>query len=66
MRGKKWVGITPIFTGKSTRYSDLIELEPGKLLVVYDSVPYWWGPIPPADKLSKNAICGTFVEVHRR
>ena len=44
--GKKWVGITPIFTGKSTRYSDLIELEPGKLLVVYDSVPYWSGPHP--------------------
>jgi len=64
--GKTWVGATPIFTGKSTRYSDLIELEPGKLLVVYDSVPYGWGPIPPPDKVSKNAICGTFVEVHRR
>jgi len=64
--GKNWVGTTTIFSGKSTRYSDLIEVEPGKLLVVYDSVPYWWGPIPPSDKFSKNAICGTFVEVRRR
>ena len=42
--GKNWVGTTPIFSGKSTRYTDLIEVEPGKLLVVYDSVPY--GGIP--------------------
>jgi hypothetical protein len=64
--GKNGVGITPIFIGKSTRYTDLIELEPGKLFVVYDSVPYGWNPIPLSDKLSKNSICGTFVEVHRR
>lgn len=64
--GKTWVGATTIFSGRSTRYSDLIELEPGKLFVIYDSVPYWWGPIPPTDKFSKNAICGTFVEVRRR
>lgn len=64
--GKQWMAATTIFNGHSTRYSDLIELEPGKLLVVYDSVPYWSGPIPPSDKLSKNAICGTFVEVRRK
>ncbi len=64
--GKKWTGITPIFNGMSTRYTDLIEVEAGKLLVVYDSVPHGWDPIPPSDKLSKNAIYGTFVEVRGR
>ena len=64
--GKKWANITPIFNAMSTRYTDLIEVEPGKLLVVYDSVPYGWDPIPSSDKSSKNAIYGTFVEVWRR
>jgi hypothetical protein len=37
--GKKWVAITPIFNERSTSYTDVIEVEPGKLLVVYDSIP---------------------------
>jgi hypothetical protein len=64
--GKKWTNITPIFSGKSTRYTDLIEVKPGKLLVVYDSVPYGWHPIPPSDKSAKNTIYGTFVKVRSR
>jgi hypothetical protein len=64
--GRKWTNITPIFTGMSTRYTDLIEVEPGKVLVVYDSVPYGWDPIPLADKVSKNTIYGTFVEARRQ
>jgi hypothetical protein len=64
--GKKWSNITPIFSGMSSRYTDLIEIEPGKLLVVYDSVPYGWKLIPSSDKTSKNAVYGTFVEVRRR
>jgi hypothetical protein len=64
--GKKWTNITPLFNGMSTRYTDLIEVEAGKLLVVYDSVPYGWDPIPSSDKSSKNAIYGTFVEVRKR
>jgi len=64
--GKKWTNITPIFNSMSTHYTDLIEVEAGKLLVVYDSVPYGWDPIPSSDKSSKNAIYGTFVEVRRR
>ena len=51
--------------GGSTHYTDFIELEPGKLLVVYDNVPYGWFQIPCADKVSKNVIYGTFVEVHK-
>ncbi len=64
--GKKWTNITPIFSGMSTRYTDLIEVEPGKLLMVYDSVPYGWDLIPSSDKTSKNAIYGTFVEIRKR
>lgn len=64
--GKKWTNLTPIFSGRSTCYTDLIEVEAGKLLVVYDSVPYGWDLIPSSDKSSKNVIYGTFVEVRRR
>lgn len=64
--GREWTNSVPIFSGMSTRYSDVIEVEPGKLFVVYDSVPYGWHPIPPSDKSAKNAIFGTFVEVRRR
>jgi hypothetical protein len=64
--GKKWTSVTPIFDGMSSHYTDLIEVEPGKLLVVYDSTPYGWKPIPSSDTSSKDAIYGTFVEVRRR
>ena len=45
-KGKKWVGTTSIFGGKSTCYTDVIEVEPGKLLVVYDSA-YGWSQYHP-------------------
>ena len=61
-----WSHVTPIFEGKSTRYTDFIEVEPGKLLVVYDSVPYGWHEIPYSDRDSKNVIYGTFVEVRKK
>lgn len=64
--GKTWTKTTPIFDGVSTHYTDLIEVEPGKLLVVYDSTPYGWKAIPSSDTSSKNAVYGTFVEVRRR
>jgi len=60
-----WSHITPIFNGKSTHYTDFIEVEPGKLLVVYDSVPYGWHEISYSDRDSKNVIYGTFVEVRK-
>jgi BNR repeat-like domain len=63
--GKKWAGVTPIFKKMSTRYSDVIEVEVGKLLVVYDSIPDGGDP-PSSGKLSKHAIYGTFVEVQKR
>jgi len=52
--------------GGSTHYTDFIEVEPGKLLVVYDHVPYGWNEIPFADRKSKNAVVGTFVEVQKK
>jgi hypothetical protein len=64
--GKKWTNVTPIFKGMSTRYTDLIEVRPGEVLVVYDSVPYGWGNIPASDRVSKNTIYVTFVEVRKK
>ncbi len=64
--GEKWSHVTPIFDGKSTHYTDFIEVEPGKLLVVYDHTPYGWNAIPPADPDSRNVIYGTFVSIRRK
>ncbi len=62
---ESWSDVTPIFASKSTHYTDFIEVEPGKVLVVYDSVPYGWNEIPFTDRESKNVIYGTFVEVRK-
>jgi hypothetical protein len=62
-RGGSWSHATEVFRGRSTCYSDLIEVGAGKLLVVYDSVPYGWQPIPNSDKAARNTIYGTFVEI---
>lgn len=63
--GKSWSNVTPIFAGKSTHYTDFVEISSGRLLVVYDSIPYDWYDIPFADRKSRNVIYGTFVEVRR-
>ncbi len=71
---EKWSQHTEIFSGMSTRYTDLIEIEPGRLLVVYDSVPRNKEPLPYSptfanhdtwNKKEKNTIYGTFVEVRK-
>lgn len=64
--GENWTNITPLFTGMSTHYNDFIEVEPGKLLLVYDSVPYGWNLIPEFDKTSKDTVYGRFIEVKRK
>lgn len=71
--GKEWTSPTTVAenhggqqAGGSTHYSDFIEVDPGKLLVVYDNVPYGWFEIPYADRISKNVIYGTLVEVHKK
>ncbi|MGH9397248.1 MAG: sialidase family protein [Terriglobia bacterium] len=63
--GKKWSHITPIFSGMSTRYTDFIEVAPGRLFMVYDSVPYGWDPIPESDTISKNTIYAKVIEVQK-
>jgi len=64
--GEKWSHITPIFEGKSTHYTDFIEVGAGRLLVVYDSTPYGWNEIPLADQASRNVIYGTFISVQKK
>jgi hypothetical protein len=74
--GETWSPPTEIFGGvdsgekgfdkrRCTRYTDFIEVKAGRLLLVYDSVPYGWQPIPPTDNDSRDRIVGTFVEVRR-
>jgi hypothetical protein len=63
--GKEWTQPTTIFDGKSTHYTDFIEIRPGELFVVYDSVPYGWFEIPFADRESKNVVYGTYVSVSK-
>lgn len=41
--GKTWSGETCIFRGLSSGYTDMVEIGPGKLLCVFDSVTAW-GP----------------------
>jgi hypothetical protein len=71
---EKWSNVTEIFPGLSTRYTDFIEVEPGRVLIIYDSI-HSSGPIPYApafakydswNKKDKNTIFGTFVEVRRK
>ena len=52
---------------KSTCYTGLVEVEPGKLLAVYDHLPFvdGWG-LNPADRPDAiNTIYGTFLKVDR-
>ena len=59
--GKSWAAVTPVFRGRSTGYSDVIEVGTGKLFVVYDSLPEGGDPVPGTP--SEHAVYGTFVEV---
>jgi hypothetical protein len=43
--GERWSHVTPLFEGRSTRYTGMVEVEPNVLLIVYDSVPEGWKPI---------------------
>jgi len=78
--GRVWSHQTPIFEengqppGKggeisrrrSSCYSDVIEVAPNRLLVVYDHVPYGWDSIPKEDTKSFNTIYGTFLEISEK
>ncbi len=60
-RGEKWTEAITVYSEMSTRYTDVLEVEPGKLLVVYDHVPYGWHEIPYSDRDARNIIYGTVV-----
>lgn len=61
--GKSWSHETTIFSDMSTRYTEFLEVAPGKLFLVYDSVPYGWKTIPSSDQKSMNVIYGTYLDV---
>jgi len=61
--GKTWSDATPVFSDMSTRYTEFVELSPGKLFLVYDGVPYGWKEIPSSDQKAQNIIYGTYIDV---
>jgi len=44
----------------------MVEVEPDKLLVVYDHVPFNWGVIPENEPTAMNSIHGTFLRVTKQ
>jgi hypothetical protein len=64
--GQSWSHVTPIFTGTSTHYTDFVEIAPGKLFLIYDSIPHGWDEIPLTDQASQNIIYGTYLDVELR
>jgi hypothetical protein len=65
-KGSNWSKPTEIFRGMSTRYTDFVEISPGNLFIVYDSIPYGWNAIPNADKSARNTVYGTFIEFRKQ
>ena len=63
--GQSWTNPTVLFQEKGTRYTDLVEVEPNRLLVVYDHVPFDWGAIPDSAPDAMNTVYGTFVDTTR-
>jgi hypothetical protein len=67
--GDSWGATTTISppVGGTSGYMGIVEVQPGRLLAVFDSLgrsaaKIWlWEPPPPV-----NMIFGTFVDVHRR
>jgi hypothetical protein len=68
--GKEWTPAVTIADHKNgrwcTHYSDFVELEPGKLLVVYDEYPQNWPGDPSASIKSKSVVYATIVNVHKK
>lgn len=76
--GNSWTERTELTTGfavehpgrnharqKSTCYTGMVEVEPDRLLVVYDHLPFveGWGLNPDTEPTAVNTIYGTFVKV---
>lgn len=78
--GQSWTNTTELTKGyqnenpgkphaaqKSTCYTGMVEVEPGKLLVVYDHLPFvqGWGLNPNDEPTAMNTIYGTFLRIDR-
>lgn len=52
---------------RSTCYTGMVEVEPGRLLIVYDHLPHveGWGLNPENEPAAMNTIYGTFLQVTR-
>lgn len=61
-------GTKPQRMQKSTCYTGMVEVEPGRLLVVYDYLPFveGWGLNPANEPTAMNCVYGTFVKVTHR
>ena len=64
--GATWNNPTELFQERGTRYTGMVEVEPDKLLVVYDHVPFDWGVIPENEPTAMNSIRGTFLKVGKQ
>lgn len=60
-----WSDPAVLFESRSKRYTDLLEVSPGTLLVVHNSVSFPYGEAPPGDPNAMNEIFGTFREITR-
>lgn len=63
--GQNWSYHKVIFSGKSTCYTDMTQVAPNRLFIIYDNTPYGWNTIPKYDAEAYNAILGTYVDAAR-
>ena len=48
---------------QTTAYTDLVEIEPNRLLMVYDRIPYGWNEVPSdSDERSRIFVLPISVE----
>jgi len=59
-KGDRWTKRTTVFEGRSTSYTAIREVTPGRLLYVHDVVPAGWNKLKPGQF---NEIRGVFVNV---
>ena len=61
---------TPSFGGfglnheQTTSYTEMVEVEPNRLLMVYDRTPFGWNPVPP-DSEERSRVFVLPINVER-
>lgn len=61
--GQTWSNATELYSKPGTRYTDLVEVQPNRLLVVYDHVPGEWGVMREGQANAMNEVFGAYLEV---